>query len=335
MIDVLMLTLDDNANTGWKTFKCLQRLGLTVQFLKGDYHPFGYPEQGCVHPALVRAAKEQRLFVDVPELHAYANQASVIHYVASCFVDTGVDLSKCGMVMQHGGRNYRQYYEVINKNFNGFVDYSLVQMPDLLGLGAKNEVLFYFPVDTDFIKPVYKRFSDKLVIGHFPTLSTNKGTTEVVKVMDKLRGDGAVKDKFIYCGVREAGEEKIMLWTDNLLRMSECDVIVDVFAKTAQGKPYGEWGNVSFEAAALGKIPVSMSLKKEVYEREYGECGIKIANTEEELEEVLRRLICLKVSDLQKEKETTRDWVNRNHGFEASAKRLWDKVYCNFFGGNV
>jgi len=45
------------------------------------------------------------------------------------------------------------------------------------------------------------------------------------------------------------------------------------------------------------------------------------------------QLTSLNKDQLIEEKKKSREWAVKNHSLEATALRLWDKVYCNFFTG--
>lgn len=322
MIDVLMMTSMDHANTGWRTMKCLQSLGLEVLFLKAHYHPFMYPEQGCIHPTLQKVFPGKAVFPPprVPELMKTAENARIIHYIASTFVDTGVNLKTKKVVMQHGGATYRVNHEAINKNLNPYITASAVQMPDLMGLGAKNEHLIYFSVDTEFLKPVYEQRGDRLLIGHFPSSSTYKGTGDFLEVISEF-------NEFDYMGC-DGSTLQIFMWLDVLKAMRECDIILDVLAPEAQGRKYGEWGNIAFEAAALGKIVITNSSNIDLYKKEYG-CvpAMRIANSKDEVERHLKELLSMTPMQRLNERQAAREWVEENHSIKATAQRYWDKIY--------
>ena len=299
---------------------------------KAAVHPFYYPEQAVVHPEMLNATGEGPIYT-VPGMAPFVENSKVVHFTASTFIDTGVDLRKKKVVMQHGGHTYRMSADNANKIYNDFVDATVIQMPDLLGLGAKNEHLIYFPVDTDFIKPTYDRKSKKLIIGHFPSIPKYKGSEQIKQLMGRLKVS-SLKDKFIYCGPKlteSYGREDLEIWLEHLQRVSYCDVIIDVFCDDVQGRQYGEWGNASFEAAAMGKIVITNSLKIDTYREEYGDCELCIANDLAELEAVLRKLIAMNDSQIFAKQINTRSWVEKKHSIPATAKRLWDKVYKEFY----
>lgn len=333
MPDVLMLTQDDNANTGWRFFKCIQSLGIDILALKGMYHQMSYPEQIPVHPFLM--GKSQTEFPLIcSRLRIYAKNAKVIHYIASRPIIPGVNVKEKKVVMQHGGSVYRQNFAMINKFCNQFVDFSIIQCPDLLGLGAKNEHWIYYPVDTDFIKPDFAT-GNKLKIGHFPSNPITKQSETVCSVIEKLEADPKYNKRFEYVGVRHKGEEykefskNLMMWTDNLKRMKECDIIIESLGLTQKGRIYGEWGNTALEAAALGKIVVTNSLSIDKYHKEYGKMMLNIVNSVEDLENSLKRILSMSDKEIKFEKEETRQWAEDNHSMPVTAKRIWDKVYSH------
>ena len=93
------------------------------------------------------------------------------------------------------------------------------------------------------------------------------------------------------------------------------------------GKTYGEWGNSAIEAAALGKIVITNSLTQDLYEKEFGDCALHIANEPERLESMLKYFLHLGDDLIYQKKQETRAWVEDTHSMKATAKRLWEKVY--------
>ena len=315
----LMLTMDDWANTGFRFNKCLRMLGLEALMFKGALHPFLYPEQAMIHPNFKGLSE-----AGIPNLDEIAREADVLHFVASTLVDTGVLLRDKKVVMQHGGSIYRQKHEEINDQYNKFVDATIIQCPDLLGLGANNETLIYYPVDTDWIQPVYEPKADVPIIGHFPSNPEVKGTKLIVEAMDELEKSG-LKFHFV-C------ETNRISWTENLKRMADCDIIIETCAPEQNGKKYGEWGNTALEAAALGKVVITNTLSEDVYRKEYGELPLLIANDKDAIKEHIGYL--LRLPDvLNQHKHVTRGWVETHHSMQATAKRLWERVYSKLLPG--
>jgi len=324
MIDVLMLAQNDWANTGWRFSECIKLLGLNIEFYKKNAHKFEYPTQG--ETLLCDKSKNSRI-------KKAASEAKVIHFIASKFIKTGVNLNNKKIIVQHGGSRYRKTFKKLNALFNPIVDYSIIQMPELTLLGAKNPVYISFPVDTSFIKPDYKRRADKILIGHYPSSPAIKGTNGILKVINELSNDLEVKDKFKYIGVNETTiKNDYVSWQENLKRMSECDIVIDACNLTQDKYQYGEWGNSAMEAAALGKISITHSLLvNDVYNKVYGKCKLCIANNLIELKNALKHFILMEDKELLKIRQDTRDWLVRNHSFQATANRLKSEVYGKIF----
>lgn len=326
-IDVLVLTQHDWANTVYRYTKCLEMLGLRVVAYKGEKHPFGYPDQLPIHPAL--KGRSLNTYHFVPQLQPYAEKAKVIHFFTSTFIDSGVDPFSKTIVIQHGGTVYRIAHQYINGLYNHFVDTTIIQTPDLMGLGANHEVLITSPVQIDKIKPRYKQQENgKIVIGHFPRDPRTKGTPLILEVVEKLQANEQFAKKFKFVFSTDQ-----VPWRENLKRMAKCDVIIECCNPEQHGRKFGEWGNTALEAASLGKIVISNSLGVKSYNMEYGNIGLFIANNRLELEKTLVEISKWSKKFMQQAKRNTRKWVETNHSMEATAKRLWNKVYKPYFEG--
>ena len=313
MLDVLMIGETDWANTGFRFSRCLRLLGLDVLMIKANYHPFMYPEQGIVHPQFMGLPSS------LPSIEELIDSAKVIHFVGSVALKDMPIIKGKKYVVQHGGSIYRENHKEINDYFNSFCDAAIIQCPDLLGLGAKNEHLIYYPVDTDFIQPVYERKSEKVIIGHFPSNPSVKGTEKIEGVIKRLQ-DSDLKDKFEY---RTGGR---VSWIKNLKRMSECDIIIETLQPEINGKKYGEWGNTALEAAALGRHVLTNTGNKYIYEREYGDSpSIGVVNTENELYDKLK--VTIPTPFYLSYGRNARYWVEKHHSMQSTAKRLSEKVY--------
>lgn len=324
-LDVLMLTNNDWANIGYGFAKCLRLLGLDVRFIKGQTHP-SYLLQGEIHKMIPLGSlgnPELSPYVTANGLRPLTEEAHVIHFTSSAFVETGTDLRKKHVVVQHDGGLYRQKYQIANGLFKGFADITIIQGPDLLGLGAKNEVWICNPVDTEMLRPDFGS-NGKIRIGHFPSNSITKNTGEVLRAIEILEGDRIWGNKFQYIGVR--GPEQRVSWMTNLERMKYCDILIERCNSKVM-----EWGATALEASALGTIVVTNSHSRELYEKEYGKWALHIANDYEQCVEILKGLISLGDRGILEEKHKSREWVVRYHSFEAVARRLWDKVYNERF----
>lgn len=342
MIDVLMLTKYDWANTGWRFQKCLQSLGLKVKFFKGRNHEFNYGQEAPLHPALERReTSKYPIILEAHELRALAEKSHVIYFMHTTFVDTGINLREKYVVVDHGGITYRNEPEKCNEIFNQIADATIGHCPDVLCHGAVNEHLIYYPVDTELFKPDYskKGSKGKLVIGHFPSNPENKGTKIFLSAIKTLGMDAKYKDRFEYIGVQNGTwkDNVKRQWKENIKLIQSCDILMETCKITLpdvinnREVMFGEWGNTSIEASASGVPVVTNSLTEQYYESEYGELGVHVANSELSVITQLKKFIDMNDKELLKAKMEAREWAVKKHSIDATAKRMWDKVFCNFF----
>lgn len=329
MPKILALTYNDWANTGYRFVRCLRLLGLDVTYYKGRPHKFGYGDEAPIHPDLANGIVMSHYPVAIlcKELKEEIEAADIIHFFASTMVVSGADLTGKKIVVNHGGSTFRIGTDAVKAAFNPYVDYSIIQCPDLLGLGAKNEALIYYPVDTDFLQPDYEGH-EKIVIGHWPSSPHNKGTKEIVEVIERLEKDPSVRDRFVYVGQRVI-EKQTIPWPEHIGRVRKCDVIIESMQPDIDGRRFGEWGNQALEAAAMGKVVITNMLSLDTYRKEYGDCPLLIANDPAQLESQIRAVVTAPPEVTRVHKERMRAWAVEKHSMEATAQRLWDKVYRN------
>lgn len=327
---VLVLAIDDWANTGWRFSKCLEYLGYDVTSYKAKPHVFNYPAQIKVHSDMQAAIKikgrynkKPLLSLCVPEIKSLVEEHDVIHFIASGFIDTGADLADKRVVVNYGGSTYRRNPGIVSDFFNKISDASLIQCPDLLGLGAKNEHLIYYPVDTDFIQPVFNKIAKSPKFSHFPSSSASKGTQTILNVIGGM--------DINYIGKTNSNNKTNRIsWLDNLKRMAECDVYIETVQPKLKGKRFGEWGNTTLEAAALGKIVITNTLSKDLYEKEYGELPLLVANNEKQLKKRIKEILSLSEKEIYKLQRKFRQWAEDKHSIPSTSKRLEDKIYRDF-----
>lgn len=344
-IDVLGLIKWDWANSGYRYSKALEMLDLNVASFKGtplDY--FNYPVQLPTLPILSEEQVRQPgphptspIINDAKyneDLQKLINNSKVIYLFGTQWIENIKIPSSKRIVVQHGGITYRVAPEKCNAIYNPVVSATIAQCPDLLNLGAINEHLIYYPVETDLLTPKFDfKHSEKLVIGHFPSSPINKGTERIISVINKLK-KSSLGDKFIYNGIPLSSDNKrhFVDWPQNIKRLSSSDIVIETCKPELGGKPFGEWGNTAIEASSLGTIVVTNSLTPHIYAKEYGKCALHINDgTAAGLERTLVELITSSREDIMSKKIEARSWVVRNHSLEATALRLWERVFKNFF----
>lgn len=291
-MDVVFVSIDDWASVGAVYAECLGEVGVNARSLCLRTHPFEYRIKSEV--------------VDKKRMQALAGQARVVVFMhtAPPFWNPGLRWKR--VVVFHGGSKYRLAAPEWNVFWNDKVDLSMIQTADLMGLGAKNQVLMPLAVDTKSIRMGVRPRGDKhqkIVIAHFPRHHELKGTSIILRTMREL---GMERGQFLH-------ENRHVTWTENLDRMSKCDVYVESQQYAQMGVPLGEWGMTALEAAALGKVVVTCFFSKREYEREFGKCPIVAANSEDELLYELGRLVEMDGDGVDELKRETRQWVERNH----------------------
>jgi len=307
---VLIVSKNDWANMGYKFQESLRKVGVDA---KAVTKQVGY---SC-KPNHAEICSEQKM-------KTYAKSADIIQFMHSEYFDLHVKNKR--IFVFHGGGNYRAKSEIKNRFFNPIVEKTIIQTGDLLGLGAKNEVWLPAGVDTNTIKPVYERQGDKLIVGHFPSSPLVKSSDGINKIMDGLKKRFGNKFDYIYSPTKVA-------WTKNMQRVSNCDIYIDACTpilkakKIPNGKKYGEWGVAAPEAAALGKVVISHMLSHERYEKEFGKCEIRVANSFKQIRKHMINLLSISDDELLQIKKDTRMWVEKFHSYEFMGRRLKDVVY--------
>jgi hypothetical protein len=335
MRDVLMLTYTDSSNSGWRFSQALQSAGINAELFKGKGHIFNYPVQGTVLPQLHQS--QSVVFSKFPWISSvkgmeqYVEESKVINFSAGAFFNMGVDLTKKIVIVTHGGSAYRRHPAMLNSLFNRLVSKTIIQSPDLLGLGAINEVYVKPPVDTNFLQPDYTFAGTdfgQFIIGHFPSTPKTKGTAQIIKTIEWMERH-PLKKRLAYTGVRVVDAHAVRVgWLAHLKRIRACDVVIETCMSTLHGAPYGETGIMAMEAAALGKIVITNAIGADIYEREYGvKYPYLIANNPVELRARLQELADMDNKEIIRLKIAHRRWVEEHQSLEAVGRRLKRLVY--------
>jgi len=291
-LNVLLVAVHDWAAIGEQYARCLRSIGVNATMLVQNKHKFNYPHQGT-------------LFRNTKQLAPYVKKANVIHLMHGQNPIPVPDLKGKKIVISHTGSGYRAKYKELNKKLNPIADLTIVS-GDLFGKGAKNEHWFEAGiVDVKVLKPVYERTSDKIIIGHFPSNSTKKGSKQIVKAIKNVEGNF----EFRY------GPKKVS-WEEQIKRMSECDIYVERFIGS------NGFGITALEAAALGKI----LFNPYIFVNKYRESGANFApivfKGSEELVSKLEKVISSSDDELLRLKKRMRNWVEKYHSYKAVGEKL-------------
>ncbi len=303
---ILFLAKDrDFANVGYRLSQSLVSVGVDAVMYSEVATAHGYKNQGIVFGK------------DVQRVRDRAEESDVIIFMHGKYIDLKTDFKDKIVGVFHGASNYRRRADELNKIFNPIVDVTLIQTADLLDQGGKNEKWITACVDTNNIRPVYgaDRCS-KLIVAHYPSRPKKKGTARIKKALEGLNSINFV------CAT------KLLKWKAHMKRIADSDVYIDQFLDQLHGKKLCTPGMTSFEAAALGKIVIANFCDVGRYEKQYGACAIQVANTPDELKQVVEMLSLLNADELLDLQHKSRAWVEKYHSYEAMGERL-----VKIFGG--
>lgn len=309
-MDVLIVSKNDWANMGYRFQESLRSVGIDAKAVTLGINYSCRPKHAQV--------------CSVKKIRRYAQSAKIIQFMHSEYLK--LDVNDKRVFVFHGGGLYREQFKKLNRIFNPIVEKSIIQTGDLFGLGAKNEVWVLPAVDTHTLQPVYRQKSNKIIIGHFPSGERVKNSPGIREVIEKVRKDLGHKFEYIFSGQR-------VPWAAQIKRVSECDIYIEACKlelggeRSTQPRKYGEWGVAAIEAAALGKVVISHFLSHKKYEKEYGKCVIKVANSLNEIEGHLRKLLLLDTNELFQIRKDTRAWVEKYHSYKVVGERLKKVVY--------
>jgi len=278
----LFVARDDYANLGYLLSKSLNSVGVEAKAVSFNPNDFNYPETA-----------------ELCDMESYlrdAANADIIVAMQSQYFQCNLTGKK--LFVFHGGSIYRHNSSRLNNAFNQIVTGTIIQHWDFLDRGAKNESWLLPPVDTKFIQPDYK-YHDK-IFAHYPHKADMKGSDKIIKTLKEAN--------FAY-------DYTAVDWLDNLKRIAECDIYIEQLC------PH-EWALTALEAAALGKIVITTFRGLDEYRKQYGECELVIANTEDELRQKVNEIMGWDEAQILTKKIATRNWVVKYHSLEAVGQRL-------------
>lgn len=283
-----LLCSDDHANFMYNLWQSLK--GQDVVCNKLTLHPFGYENQ-C---PIILTSKIKETYKD----------CDIVILVHSDW--ELLELLDNKLVLNYAtGTKYRQSSELINSKFNAPI--TLIALPEFQT--APNPKYLVGAIDTDLLQPTGE-CSTPIKFGHYPSSKDVKGSLDIVNVMQSL----PVQFKYSFDRVS---------YPEQIERIKEIDVYIELMASTQGGKPYGSFGITCLEAAALGKIVITQNLNDNgLYNETYDIPPINFIKNKEDLKKVVLGLDNYSDSFILGQQMLTRNWVVNNHSYEATGKRL-------------
>ena len=294
---VLNISSDDYANFAHDNAKALRAAGVDCVDWKTNPHVFNYPSER----KLVRPSKIQDEAPNFDLVQIFHSDRSLLHLVKN---------SGSRLFVYHTGTRYRANPLVHNKHFNPHVERSFIALGEFEGLGSKNETYIVGAVDFDpdlVVDKVYQPYT----IGHFPSNKEIKGTKDILETINKVKGS--------YLLNVDTSPEPYL---KQLQRLSDCEIYIELFKPSLDGRKYGSFGITALEAASLGKVVITQNLSANVYRKHYGEPALFLCDTKEELSRRIEYLLNMETEEFKSLQIASRNWIQSNHSHQATGKRL-------------
>lgn len=289
---VLNLAECDYANFSHENAKALRSIGIDCEDLVKSKHPFGYATESKLAsiPEMIEAMKTADV-IQVMHSHPYLFELSKAN-------------GKAKIIVYHTGTRYREGYRELETLFKG-----ATACTDQTEFFAINPDLHYIvsPVELE-LAPLVK---DHLRFAHYPSNPEVKGTAKILEMMAQF------KNKIDFrIGTKTVDHSQ------QLQRMANCDVYIELFKPELNGRPYGCFGVTALEAAAMGRIVVTNNLYPDVYQKAYGRLPFTIANTEKVFTNVIGNLSKMDLGMVRDMQKQTYEIMRENHSYEATGKRI-------------
>lgn len=285
---VLNLSSNDYANMSHENANALRGVGVHCEDYCLSPHPFGYVTQS--KPIEPRQLKE------------IVNSFDYVQVFHSCPTMYQFVKHHPKVLIYHTGTRYRED----KKNFDRLYSGRTIVTDQCEFLLHDPNFIYLAPHTT--LKPVEKH-GDKLIIGHYPSNADVKGTKDIERMLLPF-----VDDFDVRIDTKKVSHE------ENLKRVSECHIYVELFKPELNGKPYGCFGVSAFEATALGSLVITNNINRSAYEDVYGHSPFLIANDERTFNNFLLSLSSREMYDIAKETFHARFY--EKHGLTETGLRI-------------
>lgn len=294
---IVNIAENDYANYSHNNAKSLRSIGVNCVDFTLQSHKFKY-----------KTESKKATINEMIKHISTADICQVMHSHTKLF-EIAKEHCKGRVVVYHTGSRYRVnpgYYNDFFKGHKTFTDQT-----EFMDLGDHEYIIS--PVE--FETPKFYR-SGKIKIGHFPSNTETKGSAQIIEMLKPFNN----KLSFLYSASNVDHANQIK-------RMSDCDVYVEMFKPELIGKPYGCFGVTGLEATAMGKIVITNNLHKEVYQNTYGECPFLIANDKDEFVSKIEFILKMSPVEIKDFQQKSIQLMQKNHSFEATGNRTIDALY--------
>lgn len=290
---VLNICRADYANYSHDNANALRSNDIECVDVKLEQHPFNYISQSRV------ISKP-----DILEMMPYFDVIQIFHSCIDCLDLVEILGIQKKTVVYHTGTPYRTQPDFMRLRFKD-VAASFTDQCEFIKLDSKLKYIAPAVYVPELSMAKNKRF------GHYPSDMNIKGTIDINTTFNQLQ---------IPIDIRT----NILPHQEQLDRMAQCDVYVELFRPTLNGKEYGCYGTSAFEAAAHKCIVLTQNLNPRVYENEYGRSMFYYANSINELKHYAVKFHQAK--NLTSLQAATYEWVKEKHSFEATGKKIIENL---------
>ena len=237
---ILVASSNDYANLMHNQANALRSIGVDVIDVTLSPHTFNYPSQSKV--------------VTRETFKTLSQEADHVLIGHSC--PTLFDLNKNpSFSVYHTGTRYRESPEYFNDLFQS----SKVHLTDQTEFMKHGKMHYVVSgIDSSIYKP--KELGKKLIVGHYPSNPEVKGTNEIVEMLKPFKENFDIRISL-----------KQVSHAEQIERMQNADIYVELFKPKLNGKDYGCFGVTALEACMMGKLVISQDLESETYRDVYGE----------------------------------------------------------------
>ncbi len=199
----------------------------------------------------------------------------------------------------HGGSKYRKQSDNYNELFQNARG-TIIQTPDLLGLGANNEVLIGCPVDMSIQQVGFQ--SVKTKFGHYPSNPMTKGTEQI-------------KQALVAAGVVDniGLNTSLLPHRKNLERIASCGIYIELFKPLQNVHLYGTFGVTALEAAMIGRPVITQCANYDKYLERYGVDCFRIVQDFDDLVQAIKECSTMNISAIEHWGNTCRQLVMQEH----------------------
>lgn len=292
---IINISVNDYANFGYENSKALRSIGVDSDSYCQSPHAFYSNRSVCLQPK---------------QMIPFIQKADIVQVIDShpALFDLAKKYCRGKIVVYHIGTRYRENPEWFNRLFAGHV--SITDQTEFMCLGKHNYLVS--PVELDR-SPLAKQ--TPFNVAHYPSNPEIKGTAEILEMLKSVRQPYKLMHS-----------TKVVRHDQQLQRMSNCDIYIELFKPEINGKKYGCFGVTALEAAAMGKIVLTNNLYPEVYTDNYGLCPLTILNTKDNFISFFNQILKMDCNFVAQMQAQNYEIMRQNHSYKATGNRILDII---------